>query len=136
MKHECNTSPTSTVLQQRQAITLEVMEANLRSLNTWRLMFVMLNPKRLSRLLANLPICVIDISWSHLLNSTPAPKFDSPSPQSSLVLLTFSVSLTLLLCYHPSSSSLNSMANQHNLSHSYVPSPFCHFVYFLGKPQP
>ena len=55
MKYECNISLTCAFLQPSQVITLEVMKASLRSQNWATPLFVMLNNKGLSMLLAKLP---------------------------------------------------------------------------------
>lgn len=103
VKQECNISLICTFLQPRQAIILEVMEANLRSLNTRQLHNLSSEPKNISAgFLLNLPICVLQI-FQVIYSSVPAPKFDSPSPQDSFILFTFPVILPRLMCCHPSS---------------------------------
>lgn len=71
IKQECNISLICTFLQPRQAIVLEVMEANLRSLNIRQLQFVILTKKCLSRFLAKPPN--IYVCYRHFKSFTPVP---------------------------------------------------------------
>lgn len=68
---------------------------------------------------------------------TLVPKFQNYfnplSAQNSLILLIFSVSLTILMCYHPSLTSLNSMANQYNDSLHTFPFPPLTLFTLLAK---